>query len=100
MIVSDMLRTHTYGSILNSIFLKNTFEQSFILPVWYFWSHSRGYHIYGDVTIADAGLHILTYARHSLVLSSDVFVACHTYSGIAYPFIMIIFEKPSHSLLL
>ena len=30
-----------------------------------FLSHSRIFHMYGDVTIAGEGLQILTYARHS-----------------------------------
>ena len=34
----------------------------------------------GDVTIADEGLQILTFARHSWPLSSKDSLACHTYS--------------------
>ena len=56
-------------SKLKYIFLKNTF----VLLVWFFSPHSRIYHIYGNVTIADEGLHILNYARLSLSSSSEVF---------------------------
>ena len=36
-----------------------------------FSSHSRIFHSYGYVTIADEGLQILTYARHAWPLSSE-----------------------------
>ena len=36
-----------------------------------FSSHSRIFHLYGDVTITGEGLQILTYARHSWPLSSE-----------------------------
>ena len=42
-------------------------------------SHSRIFHSYGDVTIADEGLQILTYARHSWPWSSEGSLTCHTY---------------------
>ena len=34
---------------------------------------------YGDVTIAGEGVQILTYARHSWLLSSYGSLACHIY---------------------
>ena len=37
------------------------------------------FHSYGDVTIADEGLQILTYTRHSWPLSSKGSWACPTY---------------------
>ena len=70
-----------------------------------FWSlsfHSRMFHSYGDVTIADEGLQVLTltYARLSWPLSSEDSLACHTYCYTGHPFIMVIFEDPWHSQLL
>ena len=41
------------------------------LFVWGFTSHSRFFHIYGDVTITGEGLQMLTYARHLWPLSSE-----------------------------
>ena len=65
------------------------------LFVWSFSSLSRTFHsfMYGDVTIADEGLQILTYARHSWPLSSEGSLACHTYCDMG-PFIMVISEDP------
>ena len=42
-------------------------------------SHSRSFHLYGDVTIAGERLQIFTYARHLWPLSSEGSLACHTY---------------------
>ena len=53
-----------------------------------FSSHSRIYS-YGDVTFADEGLQILTYARHSRPLRSEESLACHTYCDTGHPFIMV-----------
>ena len=44
--------------------------------VWGFSSHSRIFHSYGDVTITDEELQILTYARHSWPFSSECSLAC------------------------
>ena len=41
--------------------------------------NSRIFHSYGDVTITDEGLQILTYTWHSWPLSSEGSLACHTY---------------------
>ena len=41
--------------------------------------HSILYHLYGDITITDEGLQILTYTRHSWPLSSEGSLTCHTY---------------------
>ena len=49
---------------------------------------------YGDVTITDEGLQILTYARHLWPLSSEGSLACHTYCETGHPFIMVIDEDP------
>ena len=39
----------------------------------------RIFHSFGDVTTTGEGLQILTYARHSLLFSSEGSLACHTY---------------------
>ena len=43
-----------------------------------FSSHSRIFHLNGDVTIAGEGLQILTNARHSWPLSKEGSLACHS----------------------
>ena len=48
-------------------------------------------HHYGE------GLQILTYTRHSLPLSSEGSLACHTYRDTGHPFIMVISEDPWQS---
>ena len=72
----------------------------FILFVCGLSSHSRIFHSYGDVTIADEGLQILTCARHSRPWSSEGSLTCHTYGDTGLPFIMVISEDPWHSHLL
>ena len=47
------------------------------LFVWGLTSHSRIFHSYGDVTITDEGLQILTYVRPLWQLSSEDSLACH-----------------------
>ena len=61
---------------------------------WGFSSHSRIFHSYGDVTIADEGLKNLTFARHSWLLSSEGSLVCHTDCDTGHPFVMIISEGP------
>ena len=56
------------------------------------WSLSS--HSYEDVTIADVGLQILTYARQSWPLSSEGSLTCQTYCDTGLPFIMVITEDP------
>ena len=51
-------------------------------------------------TIPGEGLKFLTYAGHSLPLSSEGSLACHTYCDTGHPFIMVISEDPRHSHLL
>ena len=46
------------------------------------------------------GCKILTYARHSWLLSSEGSLACHTHCDTGLPFIMVISEDPWHSHLL
>ena len=59
-----------------------------------FSSHSRIFDSFGDVTFADEGLQILTYARYSWPLSSEGSLACHTYCDTGHPFITVISEDP------
>ena len=46
-------------------------NQYVCLLVWSFSSHLRIFHSFGDVTIADERLQILTYARYVWSLSSE-----------------------------
>ena len=46
--------------------------------------------LYGDVTIVDEGLQILTYARHLGSLSSDGSLTCHTYYDTGVTFIIFV----------
>ena len=48
----------------------------------------------GGFTITDEELHILTYAQHSLPLSSEGFFTFHNYCDTSQPFIMVISEGP------
>ena len=50
--------------------------------------HSRICHSFGDVIIADEGLKILTFSRHSLPLSSEGSLACHTYCDMGLLYII------------
>ena len=84
---------------LNLISLLQTTYVMFVC-IGFFFSHSRFFHSYGDVTITGEGLQILTYARHSWPLSSEGSLACHTYCDTGHPFIMVISEDPSNSHLL
>ena len=67
------------------------------LYLWGFASHSRIFHSYVYVTIAGERLQILTYARHSLSLSSEGSLASHTNCETRHPFIMVISEDPWHT---
>ena len=58
------------------------------------------FHSYGDITITDERLQILTYARHSWPLSIEGSLACHNYCDTEHPFIMVISKDPWHSHLL
>ena len=58
--------------VIKFLVLKIMFVCLFVcLFVWGFSSHSRMFHSYGDVTITDEGLQILTYARHPRPLNSE-----------------------------
>ena len=50
------------------------------------------FYLYADVS----GLQILTYTRHSCLLSSDGNITCHTHCDIGHPFTMVIFENQWH----
>ena len=64
------------------------------------WVFESLLHSYGDVTMTDEKLQILTYARHLLPLSGEGFLACHTYCDAGRLSIMVIAEDPWHSHLL
>ena len=55
--------------------------------------HSRIVHSYGDATIASEGLQMLTYARHSWLLSWKGSLTCHIYCDKGLPFIMVISKE-------
>ena len=64
----------------------------------FFLCHLRIFHSYGDVKLADEGLQILTYARHSRPLNSESSFACHTFCDTRHLFIMVISVNPyTHS---
>ena len=65
-----------------------------LLFVWSLLSHSRIFHLYGDIIIAGEGLQILTYAQHSWPLSNEGSLTCHTYCDTGLPFIMVIAKGP------
>ena len=71
-----------------------------IFACLFFSSHSRFFHSYGDVTITDERMQILTYVRHLWPLSSEGSLACQTFCDTGHPFIMVISEDPWHSHLL
>ena len=60
----------------------------------------ENFHSYGDVTIIDEGLQILTCTWHSWPLSSKGSLVCLIYCDMGHPFIMVISEDPWHSCLL
>ena len=57
-----------------------------------FSSQSLTCHSYGDVAIAGEGLQMLTYTRHSCLLSSEGSLACHTSCDTMHPVLMVISE--------
>ena len=63
-----------------------------VLFVWGLSPHSKSLYSYGDVTIALKGCKFFTYARHSMPLSSEDSLACHTYCDTWHPSIMVISE--------
>ena len=65
-----------------------------LLFVWIFLSHLRIFNSFGDVTIADERLQLLTYiyAWHLWPVSSEGSLAYHTYCDTGHPFIMVISE--------
>ena len=56
--------------------------------------------IWTALTIIDEGLQILTYTWHSLPLSNEGYLMCHTYNDMGQPSIMVISKDPWHSYLL
>ena len=47
--------------------------------LFWFSSHLRIFHSYGEVIITSEGVQILIYARYPLPLSSEGFLVCHTH---------------------
>ena len=68
------------------------------LFVWFTYL-SRIFHTKVDVTITGERLQILTYSRHSLPLSSERSLACHTYCDTRHLFIMVVSEDARSHLL-
>ena len=62
---------------------RNLLSNLLFLFVCGFSSHSRIFHLYGDVTITGEGVQILTHTQHSWPLSSEGSLACHTYCDIS-----------------
>ena len=62
----------------------------------FFSSFLKIFHSFGDVTITDKKLQILTYmyAQHSGPLSSEGSWTCHTYCDMGQPIIMAISKNP------
>ena len=92
-----------YGSVLNSIrriwtspLCVDRFSPFFVC----FFVPPENCLLIWSVTFAGEGLQILTYARHSLPLSSEDFLVCDIYCDTGHPFIMIISNDQWHSHLL
>ena len=66
------------------------------LFIWSLSSHLRIFHLYGDVTIVDEGLQIVTYARQSWPLSSKGSLTCQTCWDTDLHFVMVILEESWH----
>ena len=76
-IIPDMLKKN--AKVQHTSF-KDRYHLMFVcLFLWGFSSDFKIFYWYGDVTITDEGLQILTYTGHSWPLSSEVSLACHTY---------------------
>ena len=60
-----LLEVAKQSAVLDTGGTKQSAVVTVCLFVWDFSSHSRIFHKYGDVTIADEGLQMLTYPRHS-----------------------------------
>ena len=67
-----------YSQSCNNEINRNVFVDFFFVCT----SHSRMFYSYGDVTITEEGLQILTFAQHSWPLSSQGSLAGHTYCNI------------------
>ena len=68
--------------------------------LFWFSSHLRIFHSYGEVIITSEGVQILIYARYSWPLTSEGFLVCHTHCDTEHLFILVIFEDPWQSHLL
>ena len=79
---------------LDTHFISHQISSNVCLFFGGFWSHSRSFHSYGDAIITDERLQMLTYARHSCLLSIEVSLTCLTYCDTEHRFIMVISEDP------
>ena len=61
---------------------------------------TREFFTYGDVNITSDWLQNVSNARHSWPLSSESFLACHTFCDTEHPLIMVISKDPWYSHLL
>ena len=91
---SNFVDLYMYGYNLYIYHIPWTTSLTLCLFVWGFSSHSRIFHLYGDLTIAGEGLQILTYARHSWPLNSECSIASHTCCDTDQSFLMVIYEDP------
>ena len=68
--------------------------------LFWFSSHLRIFHSYGEVIITSEGVQVLIYARYSWPLTSEGCLVRHTHCDTEYLFILVIFEDPWQSHLL
>ena len=64
---------------------------------WCFTSHSKNFHLFGDIIMTGEGLQILTFARHSWPLSSEGFFSVPHLLWHGTSIIMLVSEDPRHS---
>ena len=72
--------------------MKTTFSLFVCLFAWGFSCHSMNYVLIWRRRHYGGGLQVLTYARHLWPLSSEDYLACHTFFETGQPFIMVISE--------
>ena len=90
--------------------IENNLSHKFVcLSVWILSSHSKIFHLFGNVTIAVKGCNYFLLCRwraaiiffyyiwHLSPLRSKVSLAYHTHCDTGHPFIMTISEDPWHS---
>ena len=90
------------SNVWNYVYVSTTSTWKNLFIVWFvcFEFTVPLFHSFVNVTIIGEELQFFTYARDSWPLSSEGFLACHTYCDTGHPFIMVISENPWHSHLL